>query len=52
MCSQEDGCSPDALRRAFLAGSLGAAVAAIAGPALGQSATPAPAPPPTPASRA
>ena len=41
MCSKEDGCSPDALRRAFLAGSLGAAVAGIAGPALGQ------APPPT-----
>lgn len=42
MCSQEDGCGPDALRRAFLAGSMGAAVAGMAGPALGQSAPPPP----------
>ena len=38
MCSQEDGCGPDALRRAFLAGSLGMAIAGMATPALGQSA--------------
>lgn len=42
MCSQEDGCSPDALRRAFLAGSLGMAVAGMAAPALGQSTPPPP----------
>jgi len=42
MCSEEDGCSPDALRRAILAGSLGMAVASVAGPALGQTAAPPP----------
>jgi carboxymethylenebutenolidase len=42
MCSEEDGCGPDAARRAFLAGSIGAVVAGMAGPALGQSAPPAP----------
>ncbi|HST36684.1 MAG TPA: dienelactone hydrolase family protein, partial [Allosphingosinicella sp.] len=46
MCSNEDGCSPDAMRRAILAGTMSMAVAGIAGPALGQAAAPASAPPP------
>jgi carboxymethylenebutenolidase len=42
MCSEEDGCGPDALRRAFLAGSLGMAVAGMASRAWGQAAPPPP----------
>ena len=45
MCSKEEGCGPDAARRAFLAGSVGLAVASFAAPALGQPA--AATPPPT-----
>ncbi len=45
MCSQEEGCGPDAARRAFLAGSVGLAVAGFAAPAIGQPA--AASPPPT-----
>jgi len=46
MCVEEEGCGPDAERRAFLAGSVAMAVGGLAGPALGQTAaaaSPAPA---------
>jgi len=48
MCSNEDGCGPDAARRAFLAGSAGLALTGLAGSALDQSTSPSPPPaPPT-----
>lgn len=47
MCSKEDGCEPDAERRAFLAGSIGLAIGGLS-PAFAQSSDAAPtaAPPP------
>jgi carboxymethylenebutenolidase len=42
MCSNEDGCGPDAERRAFLAASVGIAVTGIAGASLAQPPSPAP----------
>ncbi|HEV2816105.1 MAG TPA: dienelactone hydrolase family protein [Allosphingosinicella sp.] len=47
MCSKEEGCGPDEMRRAFLAGSVGLAVTGMAGAALAQPPVPAAAPPPT-----